>query len=44
MYSTEGKCYSIKEMSKYLHNAGFRDITVKVSLANRSLITAVKPD
>ncbi len=44
MYSTEGKCYSIKEISEYLHNAGFQDINVKVSLANRSLITAVKPD
>lgn len=44
LYSTEGKCYSIQEISDYLKDAGFIEVNVKHSLVNRSLITGKKPN
>ena len=43
MYSTEGKCYSISEMSGLLGAAGFVDIEYVPMKCHRSLITARKP-
>ena len=42
MHSTEGKCYSIKEIDDILTSAGFRDIEVIEIVADRTLITGVK--
>jgi cyclopropane fatty-acyl-phospholipid synthase-like methyltransferase len=39
---TEGKCYSIAEMTSLLTNAGFRDVQFRPTAADRSVITAVK--
>jgi predicted O-methyltransferase YrrM len=43
MHSTEGKCYSISEMTEYLHAAGFVDVHYLPTVTDRSLITASKP-
>jgi predicted nicotinamide N-methyase len=42
MFSTEGKCYSVKEMEDMLLQAGFEDIRYIPTVAYRSLITAIK--
>lgn len=42
MYSTEGKCYSISEMSFLLEAAGFNDFEYAPMKCHRSLITARK--
>jgi hypothetical protein len=42
MFSTEGKCYSVKEMEDMLTEAGFEDIRYIPTVAYRSLITAIK--
>ena len=42
MYSTEGKCYSIAEMSALLEAAGFVDVDFAPMRCHRSLITARK--
>lgn len=44
MYSTEGKCYSIKEMQNMLEATGFVDIQFAPTVAWRSVITAKKPE
>jgi hypothetical protein len=43
MHSTEGRCYSVAEMERYLTGAGFRHITYADGAAARSVITARKP-
>jgi hypothetical protein len=43
MYTTEGKCYSIAEMRKFLEGAGFIDMRYLPTMAHWSLITASKP-
>ena len=43
MASTEGKCYSISEIEKFLRNAGFREFRCRETAADRSVITARKP-
>ncbi len=42
MHSTEGRCYSVKEMAEYLGEAGFADIKFMPTAAARSVITAHK--
>lgn len=44
MYSTEGKCYSLKEMQNMLESTGFVDIQSAPTVAWRSVITAKKPE
>jgi acetylserotonin N-methyltransferase len=44
MHSTEGRCYSVAEMERYLNQAGFRDVTWVEGAAARSVITARKPE
>lgn len=43
MASTEGKCYSISEIEKFLREAGFADIRCRETASDRSVITARKP-
>lgn len=43
MFSTVGKCYSVKEINDMLHNAGFINIKFIPSSGNRSIITGEKP-
>lgn len=43
MSVTEGKCYATSEMETLLTEAGFRDFTFTDTLADRSLLTALKP-
>lgn len=43
MHSTEGRCYSVREMREMLTNAGFRSVQFKPTAAARSVITATKP-
>lgn len=43
MASTEGKCYSISELEKFLREAGFTGIRWRDTAADRSVITAHKP-
>ena len=43
MASTEGKCYSISEIEKFLREAGFANIRFRETAADRSVITARKP-
>jgi len=42
MFSTEGKCYSVREMEDMCTQAGFEDISYIPTVAYRSLITAIK--
>jgi 3-hydroxy-5-methyl-1-naphthoate 3-O-methyltransferase len=42
MHSTEGRCYSVAEMSTYLEEAGFRDVHFTPTAAARSVMTAIK--
>jgi SAM-dependent methyltransferase len=42
MHSTEGRCYSIAEMTSYLHEAGFTNARFTPTAAARSIITADK--
>jgi SAM-dependent methyltransferase len=42
MHSTEGKCYSTAEIGAYLKEAGFTDMRFRPTVADRSIITAVK--
>ena len=44
MSVTEGKCYSVGEMEALLAAAGFRDVCFAPTAADRSVITARKPD
>ena len=43
MHSTEGKCYSVREMDQFLTAAGFIQVDWKPGGANRSVMTARKP-
>jgi SAM-dependent methyltransferase len=43
MHSTEGRCYSTREIGAVLEAAGFTATNVKEIAASRSVITAVKP-
>jgi cyclopropane fatty-acyl-phospholipid synthase-like methyltransferase len=43
MHSTEGRCYSVKEISNYLQDAGFVSPTLTPTAAARSVIMASKP-
>jgi hypothetical protein len=43
MASTEGKCYSISEIEKFLRDAGFTEFRCDETAADRSVITARKP-
>ena len=40
MHSTEGRCYSIREMEQYLADAGFGDATYRDTAAARGIMTA----
>jgi SAM-dependent methyltransferase len=40
MHSTEGRCYSTREMEEYLTGAGFRDVTYRDTAAARGVMTA----
>jgi SAM-dependent methyltransferase len=42
MHSTEGRCYSIAEMTSYLREAGFRNVQFTPTAVARSVITADK--
>ncbi len=42
MHSTEGRCYSVGEMSKYLRRAGFTNERFMETAAGRSIIMAEK--
>jgi SAM-dependent methyltransferase len=42
MTITEGKCYSKREMANYLASAGFGEVTHFPTVADRSVITALK--
>jgi 3-hydroxy-5-methyl-1-naphthoate 3-O-methyltransferase len=42
MHSTEGRCYSVAEMSNYLREVGFIDVKFTPTAAARSVITALK--
>ena len=43
MSVTEGKCYSTREMETLLHKTGFTDVHFTPTVADRSIITALKP-
>lgn len=43
MAVTEGKCYSTAEMEALLTQAGFEQVTYSPTVADRSVITAIKP-
>lgn len=42
MHSSEGRCYSTREMSQYLTDAGFRDPVYRDTAAARGVMTAAK--
>jgi hypothetical protein len=42
MHSSEGRCYSVAEMGRYLTDAGFRDVSYVPSAAVRGVVTARK--
>jgi len=42
MHSTEGRCYSVREMERYLYDAGFRDAVYVTGAAARGVMTARK--
>ena len=42
MHSSEGRCYSTREMERYLSDAGFRDATYHDTAAARGVMTATK--
>ncbi len=44
MHSSEGRCYSVREMEQYLSDAGFRDMTYVAGAAARGVMTARKPE
>lgn len=43
MHSSEGRCYSVAEMERYMSEAGFRDFTDTPGAAARSIVTGRKP-
>jgi predicted O-methyltransferase YrrM len=42
MHSSEGRCYSTREMEQYLTDAGFRDVAYRDTAAARGVMTAMK--
>jgi predicted O-methyltransferase YrrM len=42
MHSSEGRCYSTREMEQYLTDAGFRDVGHRDTAAMRGIMTATK--
>ncbi len=40
MHSTEGRCYSVREMAQYLGEAGFDDVRYRDTAAARGVMTA----
>ena len=42
MHSSEGRCYSTREMERYLADAGFRDARYRDTAAARGVMTATK--
>jgi len=42
MHSSEGRCYSTREMERYLTAAGFRDVAYRDTAAERGIMTATK--
>jgi SAM-dependent methyltransferase len=44
MHSSEGRCYSTREMERYLTDAGFRDAAYRDTAAARGVMTATKPN
>ena len=42
MHSSEGRCYSTREMEEYLLDAGFRDASYRDTAAARGVMTAIK--
>ena len=42
MHSSEGRCYSVREMETYLTEAGFRDVRYVAGAAARGIMTAGK--
>lgn len=42
MHSSEGRCYSVTEMERYLTDAGFRDVASAPGAAVRGVVTARK--
>jgi len=42
MHSSEGRCYSTREMQQYLADAGFRDVLYRDTAAARGIMTATK--
>ena len=42
MHSSEGRCYSIREMQRYLEETGFRDGSYADGAAARGIVTATK--
>ena len=43
MSLTEGKCYSTREMATLLHDTGFTEFQYTPTVADRSIVTALKP-
>lgn len=43
MHASEGRCYSTREMERYLTDAGFRGVTYRDTAAARGVMTATKP-
>jgi predicted O-methyltransferase YrrM len=42
MHSTQGRCYSVAEIERWLGEAGFHNVTFQPTAADRSVITARK--
>jgi predicted O-methyltransferase YrrM len=42
MHSSEGRCYSLGEMERYLNDAGFRDVKYVAGAAARGIMTATR--
>ena len=42
MHSSEGRCYSVREMETYLTEAGFRDVRYLAGAAARGIMTGGK--
>ena len=42
MHSSEGRCYSTREMAQYLTDAGFGETTYRDTAAARGVMTATK--
>jgi len=43
MHSTEGKCYSTREMEEFLTELGLTNFKYQPTAADRGVVTATKP-